>query len=285
MPPIHPLLGAHVSVAGGLPTALERGVELGCDALQIFVKNNSRWRGRELTDDEARRFAAAREAAGIGPVFAHASYLLNLASPDATTHRRSLAALGDELDRCDRLALDGLVVHPGAHVGAGEDAGLDRVRASIDCVLARYPGPTPLLLELTAGQGTVLGHRLEHLAALRTATDSRRSIGVCIDTCHAFAAGYPIHTRRGYESFCRQIAATVGTDAVGCFHLNDSTGDLGSRRDRHANLGRGAIGLPTFRRLVADSTWQAVPMILETPRGDDGSGHRRDLARLRGTGG
>lgn len=282
-PPQLPPLGAHVSVAGGMPTAIERATTLGCTAAQVFVKNANQWQGRELTEEEEASFRAARAASQVGPLVAHASYLINLCSADPALLARSREALADELSRCARLGVDGLVLHPGAHLGAGEEAGIDRVAASLDAVLAGLPDiATRVLLENTAGQGSCLGYRLEHLAAIRERVASPHRVGVCLDTCHAFAAGYAIHKRQGYEGFVREIEELLGLPAVGCFHLNDSVRPFGSRRDRHAHIGEGEIGLPAFARLLHDPRLREIPMVLETEPGDEMEGHRRDLEMLRG---
>ncbi len=277
-----PPLGAHVSVAGGLAEGIRRGVELGCEALQVFVKNASQWRGKPLAPEEVAAFRAAHAASPIGPLVAHAAYLINLAAPDPAILAKSRAGLADELQRCAAVGVPALVVHPGAHLGQGEEAGIAAIAASLDAVDAEIGDcPTRVLLEITAGQGTVLGYRLEQLAAIRRRAASQSRLGVCLDTCHAFAAGYALDTARGWEEFLVEIERTVGFALVGCVHLNDSVGTLGSRKDRHANLGEGALGLEAFRRVLAEPRFAAVPMILETPLGDDELGHARDLAILR----
>ncbi len=277
-----PPLGAHVSIAGGLERAVSRGVDLGCDALQIFVKNASQWQARPLGDDTVDAFCTALASSPIREVVAHSTYLINLAATDPTNLRRSRETLGDELDRCARLGIPQLVVHPGAHLGAGEKAGISRIAESLDEVLAERPaGPTRILLETTAGQGTHLGHRLEELAAIRESSGNADRLGICLDTCHLFAAGYSIHRPAGYKRFFRELEELFGPEEPCCIHLNDSLKECGSRRDRHANLGAGKIGSDLFRRLLRDSRLHRVPMILETPAGDDKSGHARDLALLR----
>jgi deoxyribonuclease-4 len=283
--PAGPPLGVHVSVAGGVASAFGRAAELGCDAIQIFVKNANQWRARPLDEVEAAAFRAAHAAGRVGAVLAHASYLINLAAADPQVLALSQQALTDELERCGRLGVAGLVLHPGAHLGAGEDAGLDRAAAALDRVLAALPGlRTRVLLENTAGQGSCLGHRLEHLAALRQRLPAarRRRVGFCIDTCHAFAAGYPIHEPAGWRDFAAEAAERLGLAALGCVHVNDSLRPCGSRRDRHAHIGEGLLGLETFARLLAEPALAAVPMIVETDPGKEMAGHARDLAALRG---
>ncbi|HEX9940868.1 MAG TPA: deoxyribonuclease IV, partial [Thermoanaerobaculia bacterium] len=278
-----PPLGAHVSVAGGLATAIERATTLGCTAIQVFVKNASQWRGRELGDEEAAAFRAAYAASAVGPLVAHASYLINLCTTDPALLERSREALADELVRCARLGVNGLVLHPGAHLGTGEEAGMDCVAASLDAVLtALQETPARVLLENTAGQGSCLGYRLEHLAGIRERVSAPHRVGVCLDTCHAFAAGYAIHEPAGYEEFLAQVEELLGLDALGCIHLNDSVRPFASRRDRHAHIGEGEIGLDAFARFLQDPRLRDVPMVVETEPGDGMEGHRRDLETLRG---
>ncbi len=278
-----PPLGAHVSVAGGMPSAIARATEIGCTAIQIFVKNANQWRGRDVGDDEAAAFRAAHGASRVGPLLAHASYLINLCATDPVLLARSRQALADELARCARLGVGGLVVHPGAHLGAGEEAGIERAAASLDAVLAAQPrSPVCVLLENTAGQGSCLGWRLEHLADIRQRAAARRRIGVCIDTCHAFAAGYALHDPAGHEDFLAEIEERLGLPAVGALHLNDSVRPFASRRDRHAHIGEGQIGLDAFARLLHEPRLREVPMVVETEPGKEMEGHRRDLETLRG---
>ncbi len=277
-----PPLGAHVSVAGGLPTAIERAEELGCTAIQIFVKNANQWRGKELADPECESFRCAHAESRVGPLVAHASYLINLAATDPEILEKSREALADELQRCARVGVEGLVLHPGAHLGAGEETGIARVAESLDRILAAVPEvPTRVLLENTAGQGTCLGHRLEHLAAIRARLAAPQRVGICLDTCHTFAAGYAIHEPAGYEDFWAAVQELLGLEVVGCLHLNDSVRPFASRRDRHAHIGEGEMGLDAFARLLHDPRLAAIPMVLETEPGDEMEGHRRDLETLR----
>lgn len=275
-----------MSVAGGLSTAFGRAAELGCTAIQIFVKNANQWRARELAGEEVEAFRAARAASPAGPLLAHASYLINLAADEGEIREKSVAALADELARCNRLGVDGLVVHPGAHLGAGDEAGVERVAKGLDRVLAEVPdargAATRVLLENTAGQGTCLGHRLEHLAGMRARVAAPHRVGVCLDTCHAFAAGYALHEPAGYEDFIAAAAELLGLDVLGGIHLNDSVRPFASRRDRHAHIGEGEMGLGAFARLLADPRLANVPMVLETEPGDGMEGHRKDLEILRG---
>lgn len=280
-PPAAPPLGAHVSVAGGLPESIGRATELGCTAIQIFVKNASQWRGKELTGEEAKAFQTAHAGSAVGPLMAHASYLINLCAADPALVEKSRQALADELVRCGRLGVGGLVLHPGAHVGAGEEAGIECVAASLDAVLEAVPDvPARVLLENTAGQGSCLGYRLEHLARIRALVARPDRVGVCLDTCHAFAAGYAIHEPAGYDDFLAEIEELLGLEALGGFHLNDSLRPFDSRRDRHAHIGEGEIGLDAFARILQDGRLARVPMVVETEPGDGMKGHRKDLRTL-----
>ena len=277
-----PLLGAHVSVAGGFPEGIRRGTELGCTALQIFVKSPNQWKAKPLPPADAEAFRAAHGASAVGPVTAHAAYLINLSAPDPEILAKSRAGLADELERCDALGVPGLVVHPGAHLGQGEDAGLTAIAASIDAIVsARLAAPAKILVELTAGQGSVLGRTLEQLATIRSRAKHGDRIGFCLDTCHAFASGYAIESAAGWDDFLAEIERTIGFGSIHCVHLNDSVHEKGSRKDRHANIGEGQIGAETFRWLLAEKRFAGIPLVLETPLGDDEQGHARDLATLR----
>lgn len=262
-----PLFGAHLSIAGGLPRAIDRAVATGCESLQVFTKSVGQWRARPLGDDEVRAFRERRKTAGIQAVLAHTSYLINLASPDATLRARSYAALLGEYDRAAALGLDGLVMHPGSHRTTTERTGLERIGHGLRRLLrARPAARTWVLLEHTAGQGTNLGHRFEHLARLLALTAGSPRIGLCLDTCHLVAAGYEIGTAAGYARTFGDLDALVGLDRVRAFHLNDSKRECGSRVDRHDHIGRGHVGLDGFARLVNDVRFAALPMILETPK-------------------
>lgn len=282
MPAMTAPLGAHVSIAGGMSRAIERGEALDCRTIQVFVKNASQWKGKILSDQEVNAFTDAHAISRIGTVVAHATYLINPAATNDQNLHRSKATLSDELERCERLGIMGLVLHPGAHLGAGIDSGIARVAQSLQEVLDTAAAATArILLEVTAGQGTVMGFEIEHLARIRDLSQRQQRIGLCLDTCHAFAAGYPLHEDSAYRDLFSEIRDRFGPSEPSCIHLNDSRFGLGSRRDRHANLGEGEIPIELFARLITDPTLQEVPMILETPLGDDGDGHRRDLETLR----
>ena len=264
-----PPLGAHLSISGGTWRAVERARRLGCTALQIFTQAPGRWRGRAIPGDEASRFRRAVEEAGLeGVVFAHAPYLINLAAGDETLRRRSVDLLLDQLARAGQLGLAGLVLHPGAHVGDGVEAGLARCVAALQEVLARAPDAPPILVEVTAGQGSALGRSLAEVAFVVERLPTGRS-GVCWDTAHLWAAGYDVEDPVGWESLWREFHALLGRRAPDLVHLNDTDVELGSRVDRHARIGHGRLGYDTFSRIVRDPRLAAVPMVIETPKGPD----------------
>jgi deoxyribonuclease-4 len=267
-------LGVHVSTAGGVSRAIPEALALGCEAIQVFTRNQRQWRPRRIPPSEARRFRRAARAHGYARrAMSHASYLINLCATDPSTLRLSRAALVDEIRRCASLGIPYLCVHPGAHLGAGEEAGLALVAESLRFALACTRGVT-VLLENTAGQGTSLGWRLDHLGALRLPRT-----GVCLDTCHLFAAGYDLRTPRGYERTMRAVEATVGLARVKAFHLNDSKAPLGSRVDRHEHIGRGGLGGRAFAMLVNDPRFARIFGVLETPK--EGGMDRRNLELLK----
>jgi len=278
-----------MSTAGGLFRAVERAEEVGATALQLFVKSARQWKARRLAAAEIDGFRAALERSGLGPyTLAHASYLINLASPDAQVRRRSIGALSAELRRCEGLAVPYLVLHPGSHVGEGEERGLARISKALDRVLreasARSPRPdceTRILLEVTAGTGSNLGHRFEQIGWLLDRAEVPERLGVCFDTCHALAAGYDFRDRRSYNKTFRDFDEAIGIERLEAFHLNDSKHDLGSRRDRHEHIGAGAVGLEAFRLILNDRRFRGLPMVLETPKGEDGLHDLENLRKLR----
>jgi len=275
-------LGAHMSIAGGLHLALERGHALDCGAVQIFVKNQRQWAARPLGDEEVRAFRAARRATGIPAVFAHGSYLINLASPAPAAWRQAVDAFTDELERAEALGLSCVAIHPGSHLGSGVEAGLGRVAAAVAEVLRRTRGyRVRVALENTAGAGGTLGRTFAELGAMLDRVGRPRRVGVCLDTCHLFAAGYDIRTAAGYRAAMAECARAVGLERVLAFHLNDAKAPLGSGLDRHENIGRGWLGLAPFRRLLGDARFGGVPKVLETPKEPEPAADRRNLAVLR----
>jgi len=264
-----PRLGAHLSIAGGLPRAVDRAEASGCQALQIFTKSAGQWRARELPAEEIALFRKRVRQTKIRPVVAHNSYLINLAAADAGLRRQSIAALGEELDRAEALGLDGLVMHPGSYTSGTEQGGLTLIADGLASILESRPGGrTRLLLEHTAGQGTNLGHRFEHLAEIIGRLGGSRRVGVCLDTCHLLSAGYDICSEDGYAETFRQFGRIVGFSRLKAFHLNDSKKPCGSRVDRHEHIGQGCLGIEPFRRLVNDPRFATLPMLLETPKLD-----------------
>ena len=265
-----PLFGAHMSVAGGLHLAFDRLRKVEGEALQVFTRNQRQWRAAPVTEEEAVLFKEAWAEAGKPPVASHDSYLINLASNKKETVAKSMVALADELHRCRVLGIPYVVMHPGSHLGDGVEAGLDRFVKHLDMVLAETSAESVLiLLETTAGQGTNLGSRFEELAAIIVQSRFPERLGVCLDTCHTFAAGYDFRTRKGYEAVFADFDQQIGLQRLRFFHLNDSIKGLGSRVDRHTHIGQGEIGLDGFRLLLNDPRFDSHPMILETPKGDD----------------
>ena len=276
-----PRLGAHMSVAGGLPNAVDRAVAHRCDAFQIFAKNANQWRGRVVPPEEIRAFRAKVRASGLRPVVSHASYLINLATTSAPLRALSMNAMGDELDRAEALGLLGVVLHPGCYTAGSETQGLDLVaECLLDLLAARRRGKTMVLLEQTAGQGTALGATFEQLAWMIAKMNGHRRVGVCLDTCHLIAAGYDICSPEGYASTFRQFGRVIGFDRLKVFHLNDSKKPLGSRIDRHEHIGQGCLGLEPFRRLVNDRRFRGLPMLLETPKTEGRSPTRIEVDPL-----
>jgi len=277
--------GAHMSVAGGLENAFEAGQRCGCDCLQIFVKNQRQWSAKPLNDEQIRAYKSAEQRTGLCPVIAHASYLLNLASPRADNRRRSSLALIDELTRCEALGVSGLVLHPGAHMGEGIDAGIRHITESIDEVHKATQGfAVRVLLETTAGQGSAIGHEIGHLGQIIDAVKDSQRLAVCLDTCHLFAAGYDLRSEDAYGRMVDELADCVGLERIRCIHTNDSKTLCGSRVDRHEHITKGEIGKKGFANLLNDPRLAHAPRILETPKGTDGRGTDLDkvnLARLR----
>lgn len=275
-------LGAHQSIAGGTPRAIERGLEAGCRVVQIFVKNSNRWVGRPLERPEARAFRSAARGAKFSRVVAHTSYLINLASPVAELRRQSIGALVEEIERCRKLGIPDLVYHPGAHCGEGEIAGVARISASLDEVFDRTGGArVRILLETAAGQGSCVGHRFEHLRDILGAVRVNRRVAACFDTCHVHAAGYDIVSREGYLETIAAFDRTVGLSRLAAIHVNDSKKPRGSRVDRHEHIGHGTIGRAGFRNLMTDPRLAGIPKFLETPKDDTLVADRRNLAILR----
>jgi deoxyribonuclease IV len=276
-----PLLGAHMSIAGGYYKAAEAAASFRMDTCQIFTKNNNQWRAKPLTGEDVRLFREAVAESGLRKLCAHSSYLINLGSPDDALWRKSLDAFVVELERAEALGLDGLVIHPGSYVDSTEEQGLERIVAAVDEAVAKTGGmDVEIWLETTAGQGSNLGWRfeqlrwiLEHAAAGRPGMDAPARthpagrLGVCVDTCHLFAAGYPLKKEADYAATIAQLDEQVGLGRVRAFHLNDSKRELGSRVDRHEHIGQGKLGREPFRHVLNDPRFAGLPMYLETPKG------------------
>ncbi len=275
------LIGAHMSIAGGIHLALVRGKELGCRTIQIFTKNANQWKARELTPEEIAEFNRQKEATKIWPVVAHDSYLINLGSPDEERLQRSQESFLMEMQRTELLGLPYLITHHGSHLDAGEKEGLKRIAESINWVHRRTDGfKMRILLETTAGQGTNLGYRFEHFSAIMDKVEDASRLGLCFDTCHVFAAGYDLRIRDAYEETMEEFDRVLGLGWLKVFHLNDAKNDLGSRIDRHQHIGKGMIGLDAFGFLLNDPRFTYLPKILETPKGKDMAEDRMNLAVL-----
>jgi deoxyribonuclease-4 len=273
------LIGAHISTKGGLNTVFERAAAIEASAVALFAKNSNQWKGKELTDEDCASFTAQRT---VQPLLTHASYLINLATRNPEFHRKSIAALIDELDRAERLGIHAVVLHPGAHMGAGSEAAVDQIARSLDAVHAAIPNHRVVtLLETAAGQGTCVGCTFEELGQMIARVDDKRRVGICFDTCHVFAAGYDLRTRDGYHRTIDAMERHVGLDNVGAFHLNDSKRPLGSRVDRHQHIGEGELGLDAFRFLLNDARFTRIPKVLETPKTVETESDRRNLTLLR----
>ena len=265
------LIGAHVSMAGGISKAPERGAAHGCTAIQVFTQSPNQWCAKPLTDDEARAFQENRKRFGIRAVAAHDSYLINLASPERVLREQSYRAFAEEMDRCASLKIGALVMHPGSHRSTGEKAGIRRAASALKRLLKRKRSSgVTILLETTAGQGACLGGRFEHLAEIISLNHGNPRLAVCFDTCHVLAAGYDIRKPSSLERVLAEFDRIVGLDRLQLFHLNDSKGDLGSKVDRHEHIGKGKIGIDAFRTIVRARRFKGIPKIIETPGGVEG---------------
>ena len=264
-------IGAHMSIAGSLHLAFERMLTVGGECLQIFVKASTQWAARELTEEEIILFRKTQKQSGIRPVVAHASYLLNLASPDEALWKKSIKTLVLEITRCALLNIGHIIFHPGSHRGSGEKTGIQRIASALNLVLEQTtPLDVKILLETTSGAGDQMGYRLEHLRDILGLSQTPGRLGICVDTSHIFAAGYDLGSPEGYDNFFRSLIQLIGLKKLMALHLNDSKSPLGSRVDRHAHIGHGHLGLKPFQWLMEDKKLRTLPMILETPKGKKG---------------
>lgn len=276
------LFGAHESIAGGVFNAIERGKKATCDTIQVFNKSNSQWRAKKLSSEEIDKYFTAIEETGVTVATSHTAYLINIASPDKALNEKSYNALKEEMERCNLLKIPNLVLHPGSHVGSGEVAGLDRIAVNIGRLLDKLTdNHCTLLLETTAGQGSNLGYSFEQIAYIIDKVENNLMLGVCLDTCHVFAAGYPLSDPKDYETTIKKFDNVIGLDRLRIIHMNDSKKEFGSRRDRHEHIGKGCIGIEAFRNIVNDRRLKNIPMILETPKGEDLSEDIENLKVLR----
>ena len=278
-----PLLGAHMSIAGGVDKAFLEGKKAGCDVMQIFTKSSRQWAAQPYSKEEIQNFKQNQKETGIVTVIAHDSYLLNLGSPDNALRKRSIHGFIDEMERCETLSVPYLIAHPGAHVGSGEEEGIKTIARSLDEIHAACLGySVKVALEITAGQGSNLGYRFEQIRSMMDATKESDRLRVCFDTEHAFAAGYDIRTKDEYDRTFGELDDIIGLKLVAAFHLNDSKKEFHSRVDRHEHIGKGHIGVEAFRLLMNDQRFWGIPMCLETPKGPDLKEDVENLTLLRG---
>ena len=277
------IFGAHESIAGGAYNAILRGKTATCDTIQMFNKSNNQWRAKVLMTEEVDEYFRTIEETGVTVATSHSSYLINIASPDKELNKKSYLSLKEEMERCELLKIPNLVLHPGSHVGSGEEKGMKAIARNISKLFNQLKdNHVTLLLETTAGQGSNLGCTFEQLAYIIDRVENKDQIGVCMDTCHVFAAGYPISEPKDYRKTMKQFDDMIGLDCLRIIHMNDSKKEFGSRRDRHEHIGKGFIGLEAFRNIVNDRRLEKVPLILETPKGDDLKEDIENLRVLRG---
>ena len=276
------LLGAHMSIAGGVSQALDRAASVHSNAVQVFTKNNRQWVGPPINQDDVARWRAQMPALGIAYAVSHASYLINLASPRDDLWEKSRAAHQNEIERAHAYAIPHVVLHPGSHTGSGVEAGIARIAAALNDIHAATPecADTITCLEIMAGQGNVLGRDLAQLRAIIDQVEDQRRVGVCLDPCHAYATGYDIRSAKGYAAFVAEVERWLGREAVKVWHFNDSKGALGSNLDRHVHIGEGEIGVDGFRHILNDPRWDGIAMLLETPKDDTLTEDAMNLARL-----
>lgn len=275
------LLGAHVSISGGIEKALLRGEQLGCNTVQIFTKNANRWHEKSFKQSEIDLYRDIKNRTGIGPVIVHNSYLINLATIGAELYKKSINAMVHELERCEMLGVRHLVVHPGFHQGSGEERGIEKIIHALNEIHEETKGfDVTIALEITAGQGTSLGYRLEQIAQIMNRVEEGTRLAFCLDTCHSFAAGYELRSQADYDRFFRDIERTIGLEKLKVIHMNDSKGNCGSRVDRHEDIGKGMIGEEPFRWIMNDERLKHIPKIIETPRLKRSKDLKNDMLNL-----
>ncbi len=281
--PGRPLLGAHMSIAGGVAESVGRGKSIGCDCIQIFTKSSRQWRSKPYTEEEIAAFKRNLRESDIGCVIAHDSYLINLGAPDEALRKKSVAGFIDEFERCEALGVPWLVAHPGSHVGSGEEAGISTIAKSIDEAHKACAGfEVKVALEITAGQGSNLGYSFQQMGRIFDAVKENDRLRLCFDTEHAFAAGYDISNEEGYQRTFSELDKHIGIKRIVAFHLNDSLKPFNSRVDRHEHIGKGHLGTKTFERLLHDARFFGIPMCLETEPGPEMKDIAADLVTLRG---
>ncbi len=277
------IFGAHESISGGAFTAIERGKQATCDTIQMFNKGNNQWKAKKLEQEEIDKFFKAIEDTGVTVSTSHTSYLINIASPDKKLAGISSSSLKEEMERCNLLKIPNLVMHPGSHVGTGEEEGIKRISANLNKLFdALENNNVVLLLETTAGQGSHLGYTFEQIAQMIDGVEDKAHIGVCMDTCHIFAAGYPLGDPKDYKATMKKFDDVIGLDKLKIIHMNDSMKEFGSKKDRHEHIGKGHIGLEGFRNIVNDKQLSKIPMILETHKEEDLKDDVENLKVLRG---
>lgn len=276
-----PLVGSHVSTAGGFHKAIERGESIGCTAIQIFTKSNRTWHGKKITQEETKQFKDAVKKSSIESIVAHTGYLINVGSKNQTTAKKSTASLLDEIERCAQLGIKYLVVHPGSHVGAGEEVCIQQIAQNLDSALEQSDGNVTILLETMAGQGTNIGYTFDQLKKIRTLCKHKKNIAYCLDTCHVCSAGYDITTKKGYEETIKTFDQILGLKRLKAIHVNDSQKPCGSRVDRHAPLGEGIIPFTTFKLIMNDKRLVDIPKILETPSDADMKLWAKEIKQLK----
>ncbi|MCK4517929.1 deoxyribonuclease IV [Candidatus Babeliales bacterium] len=275
------LLGAHMSISGGLHKAIERAESINCTTMQIFTKNNKSWLGRKISNEEANQFKQALKKSSLKKIMGHTSYLINIGSANKEVEKKSIAALKHELGRCEQLDIPYLILHPGSHLGAGEDKCIKQICKNLNIVLAHATGKTIILLETMAGQGTNVGYKFEHLRQIYDGCNHKKFLGVCFDTCHVFVAGYDLTSPESYKKTWAKFAKIIGMRKLKAIHLNDSKTELGSRKDRHENIGKGKIPKKTFELIMNDKRLSGIPKVLETPSTDGVTEYKREIKLLR----